>query len=282
MLISLISGIAVSVLSDSDNKRLSETVSFVCCAASMSIITAIFSSLVTECVHTLDIISSLSQFVFPVLITMLTAIGSKSAGSIFSPLSLFLSTNVIALFKGIIMPLITGTSAIAIINNMTGRVQLSNAEKMLKQTIKWIIGGMVTIYFGATALNGINASAIDSVSIRTAKYAIDKIVPYVGSMMSGTYDAVRGCACVIKNASGLASVLILFALILTPVIRIAMLSLSFKIVSAVCESVADKRLMKMISDVSDLMGYLVGCILAAGAMFIITSGIIMATGNSVF
>ncbi len=53
------------------------------------------------------------------------------------------------------------------------------------------------------------SASIDGVAIRAAKYAVDNFVPVVGGMFSDTMDTLVGCTLIVKNALGVAAVLVL-------------------------------------------------------------------------
>ena len=139
---------------------------------------------------------------------------------------------------------------------------------------------MSTVFFSITAIQGMVASTYDSVSIRTAKYTIDKAVPIVGGMISGTIDTVLGCGILLKNAAGITAILIVASIIAAPLMRIAGLIFTCRITAAICEPVTDKRLAKMLSCIAEVSTYLFAAVAAVGAMFAITVGLIVATGNA--
>ena len=49
---------------------------------------------------------------------------------------------------------------------------------------------------------GRSAAAVDGVSIRTAKYAMDNFIPIVGGMFADTVDTLVGCSLIVQNAVG--------------------------------------------------------------------------------
>jgi stage III sporulation protein AE len=123
------------------------------------------------------------------------------------------------------------------------------------------------------------AASFDGISIRTAKFALDKLVPIVGGMVSGTVDTMLGCAVLAKNAVGVAAILIAFSIICLPLLRIAAGMLAFRLAAAACEPIADPRLPKMLEALAEVLTYLFAAAVSLSVMFIITVGLIISTGN---
>lgn len=103
---------------------------------------------------------------------------------------------------------------------------------------------MFTLYIGITAISGIAVSSVSGLSLKTAKFAIDKFVPIIGGMVSGTVDTVMGCSMIVKNAAGIASILIAVGRVASPLIQIACTMFTLRIAAAICEPIASSSLPK--------------------------------------
>ena len=79
------------------------------------------------------------------------------------------------------------------------------------------------------------AATYDGVTMRTAKYAASSLVPMVGGMVSGTMDTMLGCALLVKNAAGLAAILLTMSVVLMPVLRLVAQMFLLRLASALAE-----------------------------------------------
>lgn len=153
-------------------------------------------------------------------------------------------------------------------------------HKLIKSAVKWITGAVFTIYFGIVALQGLSMGGADSLALRAAKYTLDKSVPIVGGVASGTLETVIGSAVLIKNAVGAAAMLIVVGVALSPLLQIACAGFACKIVAALCAPLSgDGRITKLLGDLSDVYNNLFAAVTAVALMFIITAGLVMAAGN---
>ena len=96
----------------------------------------------------------------------------------------------IKIIEMLILPIILMGGVLAVISNMTERPQLGELYNLSKTASKWALGFIFTIYIGITVFTGISAASTGGLSARTAKFAIDKFVPVIGGMVSGTVDTV--------------------------------------------------------------------------------------------
>ncbi len=211
--------------------------------------------------------------------TLLAAVGSVSAGGMVQPLTAFMGQTVTAVFKNVVLPLILGAAVIAVAGSLTGKAKLAHLYAAVKSAVKWIIGVVFTVFLGLMSVQGISAAGVDSISMRTLKYTLDKGIPVVGGAVSGTFDTARSCAVLVKNAAGVTGILLGLGCIALPLVQIAGTSIALKLSAAICAPIADERMSRMIADIADVCNYLAATIVAAGLMFVIMLGLFIATGR---
>lgn len=287
MLPMLISLLAVAILTgflramgDAGMGGMNDLVGFVCQCFAIGIALASFLSLAVVARESIVKMTSFIELAFPVLMTLLTATGGIASAGIFQPAMAMLCGGISVALQGVVLPVILVGGVMGVLNNITGRVQLGQLFNLSKTAAKWLIGLLSTLYFGITSLQGMTASAFDGVSIRTAKYALNNLVPIVGGMVSGTVDTVMGCAVLVKNAVGLVSILMAFAIVCAPLLKIAAGIFAFRLGAALCEPLGDARIPKMLSSLGDILTYLFAATVSLAIMFMITVGLIVGAGNT--
>ena len=283
----LVSLLAIAVLSgflramsEAGMSGVNEIAGFVCQCFAIGVAMVSFLSLADLARDAIERTSTFVELAFPALLTLLTAGGGIASAGIFQPAMTMLCSGVSVALQTVVLPVILMGGVFGMLNNITGKVQLGQFFNLSKTIAKWMIGLISTLYFSVTSLQGLTAAAFDGVSIRTAKFALDKMVPIVGGMVSGTVDTVLGCAVLVKNAVGVAAILIAFGIVIVPLIRIGIGMLSFRLAAAVCEPIADARIPKMLSSLADVLTYLFAAAASLSIMFMITVGLIMGAGNA--
>ena len=294
----------LSVFTDSVKNVLKQRVGFICTLIAVSVIGGIISQLhgsvgniATFICSALGIIASIYVFTdtfsaireailqisalmeaaFPPLMVLLITSSPSSAG-VFQPITAILSGTVTSLIKNVLLPMVLIMSVVAVISAFSQHISFGKLQKTLKSTTKWTIGITGTLFLGFASIRGITAKTFDGVSMRTARYALDKLVPYVGSLLSGSADAVLGCSILLKNALGVCCLLILIALLVTPLLQIFSAQLAMRLASAIAEPLGDKRISNVLDELADVLGYLFAIVAMQGLMFALMIGLIINAG----
>lgn len=249
------------------------------CIMTVLLVTTAFASLTAEAFTAINKAAAFTQAVLPVMSGLLAAIGATASAGMFRPLMLFLSTTVISFIDSIVMPPIIAAGVLNVIDGLTEKLKLSELVKLAQKAAKWLLGLISALYFAVTALQGMSVSTVDGISVRTAKYAIDKLVPVVGSMVSGTVDSVMGCALLVKNAAGISSIIVMLGLLAGPLIKLMLGSFIFRAAAAIAQPIADARVVRLLTGASEAVNLLFAAVAATGSMFAVTIGVIIASGG---
>lgn len=231
----------------------------------------------------IDAVAAMTAFTsefFPLIIALLTALGGITSAAILSPATVFLTTGVSLFFSSFIMPLLVVLTVFTLINNFSTSIKLNGFCALIKTIVKWAIGLSFTVFLGIIAIQGLLGSTFDGVSVKAAKYTIDKLVPIIGGMFSNTVDVLIACTLLIKNAIGVAGIIIIAGIVITPVFGILAHYFIFKLSGAVLEPVAGKTIGKLANDSADVLLLLFAAVLAAATMFFITIAVIIGAGNT--
>lgn len=258
---------------------LKPVLSLILCGAAAAITAGIFASLLAEAGSAIAKTGELTEKAAPILSTLLVSLGAPSTAGLFRPMLVFLSGTVMKVIESVILPLVSLGGVLCVADALTGGSRLSELSGLIKRLAKWLLGLLSAFYFGMTAVRGLTLSMYDGVTLRTAKYAIDRLVPVVGGMVSGTVDSVMGCALLIKNGIGCVTVIILVALTLRPLAVLLAGSFIFRAASALSQPAADQRVIKLFSGAADMASLLFACAAASCCMLLLTLLVFIASGG---
>lgn len=252
---------------------------FLCATAILSI-TALFSELASTAAECVSKVSDFLTVASPILIGLLTALGCAGSVKILNPTLIFLADGITVLIQTIIIPMLLASGILTVINGLTDKIKLGRFVKLLQKSVKWLLGFATTIYIAVTTLGGMSAGAADGVSIRTARYAIDRLVPAVGGMVSGAVDTVMGSSLLLKNAAGTAAIVLIFGIIARPALQLVCGMLALRIASAICEPFSDERIPAMLDGTAETVSYLFAAVCAVASLFVINVIIIISIGGN--
>ena len=127
----------------------------------------------------------------------------------------------------------------------------------------------------ANAIYGFASPALDAVGARTLKFAVGSLVPVVGGFLSDTLDTVAASGAVVKNAVGASGIIMICIICVTPIIKLAVMQIMFKLISAITEPITDKRISAMLWDMSEAIVAIFGMVVLTAVMFVINICIIL-------
>ena len=223
--------------------------------------------------------ADLMQGLFPLLLTLLAAVGGTAASAFFQPTVVAACGTMTALVRSVTLPLALSAGVTAILNHLSPKVRIGRLSALLKTGAAWTLGVGFTVFISVTALQSLGAAAADGVSIRTAKYAVDHFVPVVGGMFADTMDTLVGASLLIKNALGITGLMLLLSVAAAPMIQTLAAAMVYRACAALLEPLADEMAGKCIQDFSDILMLLFVIQLSVGAMFLLLVAEMLVVGN---
>ena len=273
-----------SVLNSARSKTASGGVGKIIHFACISVIAVITMAVITQLILvTRNTVSSMQKqmnMIFPVLLTIMTALGGTASVAVYQPAVAVLAQAVAGIMVNVILPIFIFTMVFNILGNLTDTVKLGKLSDFLGGVSKWIIGIVFTVFTAFLSVQGITAGAHDKVSVRTAKYAISRYVPLIGGYLSEGFNLIMAGSVLIKNAVGFLGVLLLLITVLSPVLTILVFSLGLKLCGAVLEPLADSKISSFLTAAGKSLSMLIVIILAVAFMYFITLMLVICTGNT--
>lgn len=261
------------------NKKIGDIINFVCFGTVIIIIMAIFTGIIADVNKTLVGIKGQMEGVFPLLLTLLAALGGVTSVSVYQPAMAVLSGGVINVFTSILMPIFSFKLVFIILSNLSSSFKFKKFSEFFGSLYKWIIGIVVTIFTAFVSIQGLMAGSVDGVSIKTAKYTIKSGVPIVGGLLADGMGLVTISSSLIKNAIGTAGLILMFATIIAPIVKIIVFSLMLKLTSAILEPISNAAAGGLVGDLSKNVSLILAILLGTFFMFFILIGLIMCSAN---
>ena len=263
------------------SKSVNDVVHFVCYGIIIVLISTVVTKIIGITTDTLLNMKSQMEIIFPILLTLMSAVGGAVSVGIYQPAIVLLSSGIMEIFNAIILPLFILIFIFTIVQNISNTIKFDKFISFFSSSFKWIIGCVFTIFFAFLTIQGITANTYDGISIRTVKYTVKSYVPYLGGYLSDGFDLLLSSSIIIKNAIGITGVVLLLITILSPLVNILIFMFGLKLVSAILEPIADSRISNFLHNVAKSLSMLIACIIGVAFMYLISIGLIMCTCNIV-
>lgn len=277
--ISILGGMVGNLKPNTGGKSIGNIVHFVTYGVVIVFLGTTLVELIAMTSKTLTSLKSLMDMIFPVLLTLLTAVGGSVSVGLYQPAIALLGNIFISLITYFLMPLFIFSIIFSIVGNLSNNVKLDKFVCFLQGTFKWSIGLLFTLFLGFITIQGISASAVDGLSIRTAKYTIKSYVPIVGGYVSDGLSIIMASSMLIKNAVGTAGLLLILFSVISPVISLILFMLALRFMAGIIEPIGDKKTANFVSDISKSMSMLIALIVAVSFMYMVMTGLIMMSAN---
>lgn len=228
---------------------------------------------------TVNTLKSLFQFVTLLLpayvVTIVFSAGSVSALGFYelTPLSVHILQ---LLFIKMVLPLIQIYVVFLFFNQLTQEDLFSQASEFLKTLLEWILKTTTAILVGLQTIQCLVAPAVDTLKNSTA-HRIVKALPGVGGLMDSAAETIAGSALVIKNAVGVAGMIVVLLICLLPFLKLGLSVLLFRLLCALLQPISEKRMVDCIRSFSDGVMLLMKTMLAGLAVFLVSLAMITAS-----
>ena len=206
--------------------------------------------------------------------------GSITSASVVQPILLFLINFIGNIITSVLLPLILIGTALGIISKVSSRIQIDKISKYFKSTTVWILGISLTLFVGILSLEGSLTSTVDGITAKTAKAAVSNFIPVVGKILGDAVDTVIGCSNILKNAVGIVGVIVVIGICIVPIIKLAILMATYYLASAVCQPIADEKIIALLSQIGDTFKILLAMLVSVSVMLIIGVTLVVKISNS--
>lgn len=239
-----------------------------------------FSDMIVLTKETIENLVGFMNSLIPILITLMITTGSAITANIVQPVILFVITfigNAILIFA---LPFVMISTVLGIISNISSKVQIGRLAKYFKSGIVWFMGVTLTIFVGVLSIEGTLTSSVDGITAKATKAAVSNFIPVVGKILGDAVDTVLGCAIILKNAVGLIGVIVVLGICILPIIRLSVLTIAYHLAAAICEVIADEKIIKLLEQMASSFKILLAVVFSVSTMLLIGITIVLKISNS--
>lgn len=279
--VAIIGSILNSLKSSNVSSGVNDIIHFVCYAVVVLLLVANITKIISLTNNTLNSMSGQMEIIFPILLTLLTAVGGITSVGIYKPVVAVLTQGVGFIFSKVLFPVFTISFIFLVVSNLSKNVKLDKFSGFLSSLFKWIVGFVFTMFAAFLSIQGVSAGKFDGISVKATKFAVKSYIPLIGGYISDGFDLILCASVIIKNAVGVIGLMLMLLTIISPILQIVIFKLGLQLVSAILEPVGESRISNFASGCSKIMIYPIVLILAVAFMYVLSVGLIMTTANVV-
>lgn len=225
-------------------------------------------------------VSVFMRVIIPVALVSLATSGATVSASVFETVLMSVIEITQAAVEKLFLPLVMMGTALNIANNVSGGLNVEKLVQLINKSVKWGLGVMLTLFVGITGLQGIAAGSTDGLTVKLTKFAASNLIPLVGGILSETVETVMNCSVVIKNSVGVAGIILVIAVAIIPILKIAACLILFRLCAALIQPISDDKAVKCISELGNSVSTVFSMSVAVVVMFVIILTMLINMGNS--
>lgn len=260
------------------NNQVSETSFYITYLLIFSILTSSFF-LATKIAS--DVLGHLFSFMKVLLPTYMLSIAVSTGAktSLFyyeATLGIFTIIDIVLL--KIILPLINIYFVLTLANYISKEDMLSKLAELIEMIINWALKTLLAFVIGFNAIQGLIVPMADKVK-RSAIIKGTSAIPGIGNVINSVSETVLGASVVVKNAIGVAGLVVIVTICVIPLAKIACFVLTYKFGSAIVQPISDKRIIGCMSSAANSAKLLLSSVAIALLLFMISIALIAASTN---
>ena len=175
----------------------------------------------------------------------------------------------------LVIPAIQIYVALELMNYLTGEEMLSRMTSLIKSGILWTVKFLFTIVIGINVVQNLLTPVIDTFkSGMIAKTA--GMMPGLGASINAVTEIMVGSGIIIKNGIGMAAIIVLLVLCAGPLIKVWVMAFLYKLLAAMMQPAADKRMIGCIAGTGEGGNLLCKVVVTTTVMFLVTIAMVTA------
>jgi len=280
VIIIVIHSILKSISEGLENKSISQITYYVQYILIVTLIMKNFADILTMVRTSIDSLVGFMNSLVPLLVTLMLTTGNIASAGITEPIILFIITFIGNFITTVLIPFILIANVLGIVSKVSPRVQVDKLSKFFNSSVVWVLGIVLTIFVGVLSIEGSLSSTVDGITAKTAKAAVTNFIPVVGKILGDAVDTVIGCSNVLKNAVGIVGVIVIVCICIGPIIRLAVLMALYYLAGAICQPIADEKIVKLLDQMGDTFKMLLAIMCSVSVMLIVGTTLVIKITNS--
>lgn len=271
--IALIAAIFTNVSQAFKNNQVSDTGFYVTYLLLFAVLATSFITVSNIASNTIGSILDFMKVLVPTYIMALAFSTGSATSYVYYQSTLFLITFVDLILLKIIIPMINIQFIISIANNLSKEDMLSKLSELLEDGVSWLLKALLALVVALNTANGLLTPVADKLK-KNGILKVAKAIPGVGEVIGGVAESVVSAGVLLKNAVGLAGVVVIIVVCAVPLLKLGVTALIYKTSVAVVQPISDKRLINCISVAANACVLLLNTVIVGLVLFVITITII--------
>ncbi len=274
--IALIAALFTNLSMAFKNNQVSETGYYITYLLLFGVLISSFVIASSIAAATLSTILDFMRALVPTYLMSVAFCTGPTTSMVYYQAALGLITLVDFLIVKAVIPMINFYLIIMLVNNMSKEDTLSKLAGLFSTAVNWLLKSMLAAVVGFNVIQGLIVPVAEQVK-RSVLLKASASIPGVGGAIGGVTETVLGAGVLLKNSIGVAGLIVIITICAVPFIKLLMISVVYRVGSAVLQPISDKRFIECISATAKSAGMLLQTVFVGAVLFILSITIVAVT-----
>ncbi len=223
-------------------------------------------------------LSAVMLAMLPVMNAILLTSGELTSAGVSSAGLMLYVTVTEKVTETVLVPLAGILLSLCSVTGVFRGVNISSLVSGIRKVVMTLMGFSLLIYSFVMGIQSSLAQSADSLSMKTARFAIGTYVPIVGGALSDALTTISAGLTVIKRFTGSVGIVIILLTVLPTVISLFIGRLSLLACKSVAEAVECDSAAGIIGDAESVLSLFLAFAVLTGVFFIFATVLFMNTG----
>lgn len=249
--------------------------------SSLCVAVAVFGiciSLANNACAYMTVLCQVTNAFLPVMVTVLTLSGNLSSAVVTNG-SMLLFINLVEEFLlKLMLPVVNVCLAFSSVKSVNHACDLSGITKIVRTIFTSVTVFVMSVFLFVLSYKGVLSQSADSLSIKTARFAISSFVPLVGSSVNDALRTLSSSMASIKSSCGVIAIIAIAVITLPVIINLFLNKLSFNILSIVSGAIGGQGEKAILDEADSICTFLLTLCACTSVLFILGLTVFIKTG----
>ena len=229
--------------------------------------------------YTKTLLNAMCSFA-PIMAGVQIMAGKLTTATITNASMILFISIVDCLLVALMIPVIKICMMLSCVKSLGG-IDFGGISKTLKTSFSSITVFIMSLFMFVFSMKNTLSQSADSLSLKTARFAISSFVPLVGASINEALRTVSASLNLIKNSCGITAILAILLIMLPIIIYVFLNKISFGILSCIAKIISCEKESTVLEEAGSICTYLLTIITCTCVFFIFSITIFIKTSLEV-
>lgn len=217
----------------------------------------------------------------PIMISLLTMSGNMSSAVVINSSVILFIGVVEGFLLAFMLPLIKMCLAFGCVKSFGSYCDVGGISKTVKTTFTSVTVFVMSLFMFVLSYKSTLSQSADSISLKTARFAISSFVPLVGASVNDALKTVSASLSLIKKSCGIIAIIAIAVIMLPIIINLLLNKLSFNLLSSLSKLLNCNNESAVLEEADSVCGFLLTLVCCTCILFIFSLTIFLKSGIEV-